>query len=1295
MRISALFSLFLLGFILAGCPDETQPDDDDTAPTDDDDATSDDDDTGVDDDDTVDDDDSGIDDDDSGIDDDDSGGDDDDSGIDDDDTTVDDDDSGVDDDDTVVDDDDTAVDDDDTVVDDDDSGVDDDDTVVDDDDSGVDDDDTVVDDDDDSGADDDDAVADDDDSVTTVDADSDGYDETVDCDDTDPTVHPGAAELCDGQDTDCNGVTPPDEVDGDGDGSRLCEPDCDDADPTRFPGNTEICDGVDNDCSGSVPTGEADVDADGVMQCDGDCDDADPAAFPGNPEICDGVDNDCAGGLPADEADADGDGVLLCELDCDDTNASLFPGNPEICDGLDNDCSGSVPADESDADADGVMGCDGDCDDADATVFPGAAEICDGQDTDCDGVVPPDEVDGDGDGVAPCEGDCDDADTSVYPGAPELCNGADDDCDGSPGPLELDADGDGVLVCEGDCDDTDPSWTGWEAVDSGFMRSDCNPLMTMGSSGEWDDSSLQPGPVTWDGSQYVMLYSGYSGSRWRIGAATSPDMLTWTKFAGNPVLELGANGQWDDYHLFADDVIFDGTEWHLLYTGFDGSYYRLGHATSADLLTWTRDPANPVLDRGTAGAWDDYHVFNSTVGLYGGEYHLWYVGAYSSGGDRQIGHATSPDLWTWTRDADSPYLSPDLSDESNFIGSPSMRSLDGRWYMLVTRNNTGNARHRMTTTLDGIHWMRTTSETSFDRGVNGAWDDARTYHGHLHVENDEGMYLYYRGAASNISTSNQVGVAWNEAPTAVITAPLDGVTIVQGDLLQIDALVTDHAFVEELEVYVESSLQGMLAEDVPDVLGQFSVTTANLAPGQHTLTLTVIDAGGLEAVDSIEVTVTPWDCLGDPTGAPDWDGDSYTLCEGDTDDLSSAVIGWDTTTSGWMRSDSNPVIGLSPDESFADAHVFAEDAAWDGELFRTWYSAYDGSVYRAGQAQSPDGLHWKIAHETGRVRFWPSRVIDVGANGAFDDEDVWSTSVVFDGNNAPKVWYGGYDNSHYRIGVGESLDGVTVDKDPASPVLDLGVGGTWDDHQVYAPSVVFDGSTYHMWYAGRPSASGTIKIGYATSPDAVTWYRIGGNFALGTGSGGSFDDVYALSPSVVMADSGYVMAYAGYSGSYWRLGLAFSQDGFNWIKSDHNPIPDGDSGAWDDYHNRSPALHWDGTDLHLWYSGAGSSNGSLEVGHMVNRWPTAALTSPTSGDAFTSGSPIQFQGTAGDFAALDTLEITFTDELGTVLHTDTADVFGNFDFVATTLAVGSHEITVTVTDEGGLFAQDSVEITVN
>ena len=42
----------------------------------------------------------------------------------------------------------------------------------------------------------------------------------------------------------------------------------------------------------------------------------------------------------------------------------------------------------------------------------------------------------------------------------------------------------------------------------------------------------------------------------------------------------------------------------------------------------------------------------------------------------------------------------------------------------------------------------------------------------------------------------------------------------------------------------------------------------------------------------------------------------------------------------------------------------------------------------------------------------------------------------------------------------------------------------------YAPSVLFDGTTYHMWYTRELVKDELDKIGYATSPDEINWTLI-------------------------------------------------------------------------------------------------------------------------------------------------------------------------------------------------------------
>ena len=321
------------------------------------------------------------------------------------------------------------------------------------------------------------------------------------------------------------------DADGDGFGDpdsayETCDPpegyvaddtDCDDTEGTAYPGADEVCDGLDNDCDGAVDedvtrTVYADADGDGfgdpdapVEACEvtegfagnpDDCDDTDGSISPNAVEICDDVDNDCDGSVDADAidqqtfyADTDGDGfgdptapTESCDTpsgyvsdasDCDDGASAVNPDAVEVCDDADNDCDGDIDSDATDkssfyADSDGdgygssvsTTACDlpsgyadvsGDCDDGDDEANPGETEVCDGTDNDCDGDV--DEglkttyyLDDDGDGFGnadqrtdACEtpagytdndDDCDDTDGAISPNAAEVCDEVDNDCDG-------------------------------------------------------------------------------------------------------------------------------------------------------------------------------------------------------------------------------------------------------------------------------------------------------------------------------------------------------------------------------------------------------------------------------------------------------------------------------------------------------------------------------------------------------------------------------------------------------------------------------------------------------------------------------------------------------------------------------------------------------------------------------------------------------------------------------------------------------------------------------------------------
>lgn len=283
---------------------------------------------------------------------------------------------------------------------------------------------------------------------TGIDHDGDGYSIAEgDCDDTNGAIYPGAPDLADGLNNDCDDETDegsPD-FDDDGDGFSDIEGDCDDSDVLINPQAEERINDIDDNCNGTIDEGTDayDDDGDGSTENGGDCNDLSSAVHPNAVEILDGIDNNCDGTTDEGTAayDDDQDGYTELQGDCDDdplgAGQAASPVGIEIADGIDNDCNGIIDDGDfaTDDDLDGWSELAGDCDDTDAYTYPGAPEFQDGEDNDCNGTVDDgiDNFDDDNDGYTEADGDCDDYNSAVYPGAPEIQDvpvDYDNDCDG-------------------------------------------------------------------------------------------------------------------------------------------------------------------------------------------------------------------------------------------------------------------------------------------------------------------------------------------------------------------------------------------------------------------------------------------------------------------------------------------------------------------------------------------------------------------------------------------------------------------------------------------------------------------------------------------------------------------------------------------------------------------------------------------------------------------------------------------------------------------------------------------------
>jgi hypothetical protein len=297
--------------------------------------------------------------------------------------------------------------------------------------------------------------------------------DNTDCKDNDAAIFPGAQEICNDIDDDCNDLIDDGLVfttyyaDADGDsfgdinnpldacvipaGYVTNSADCNDNNANQNTASTEICNGEDDDCDGIIDNGlifldyYADLDSDGF-----------------------------GAGTATNSCVDLGAGYVTNNTDCNDNNANQNTASTEICNGEDDDCDGTIDNGitfldyYADTDGDGfgagdvISSCSDlgagyvsnntDCDDSNSNINSSATETCNTIDDNCDGQI--DEgvqtvyfIDNDGDtygnpsvsilactqpiGYTPDDTDCNDTDANINPGAEDIAgNGIDENCDG-------------------------------------------------------------------------------------------------------------------------------------------------------------------------------------------------------------------------------------------------------------------------------------------------------------------------------------------------------------------------------------------------------------------------------------------------------------------------------------------------------------------------------------------------------------------------------------------------------------------------------------------------------------------------------------------------------------------------------------------------------------------------------------------------------------------------------------------------------------------------------------------------
>jgi hypothetical protein len=241
------------------------------------------------------------------------------------------------------------------------------------------------------------------------------------------------------------------------------------------------------------------------------------------------------------------------------------------------------------------------------------------------------------------------------------------------------------------------------------------PVFAGGGPGAWDAQIRERGWVLHENGSYKLWYTGYDGTkadRRRLGYATSPDGVRWTRHPGNPLLPdlwvedvmvvrdggrylMVAEGENDRAHLLtsADGIAWqphgrldvrraDGTpipdgpfgtptlfrdagRWLLFYERSDAAVWL---AASTDLKVWRNVRDEPVLRPGPAAYDRDLVALNQVV-RHAGRYYAYYHGCAETGPDARkwsVGVAVSDDLVGWQKYPGNP-LRPVSENKSSGV----------------------------------------------------------------------------------------------------------------------------------------------------------------------------------------------------------------------------------------------------------------------------------------------------------------------------------------------------------------------------------------------------------------------------------------------------------------------------------------------------------------------------------------------------------------------------------------------------------------------------------------------------
>jgi sucrose-6-phosphate hydrolase SacC (GH32 family) len=284
-------------------------------------------------------------------------------------------------------------------------------------------------------------------------------------------------------------------------------------------------------------------------------------------------------------------------------------------------------------------------------------------------------------------------------------------------------------------------WAGadelWPADLTRFSLQEGRPVFTAGDEGDWDAAIRERGWILNDGDTWRMWYTGYDGTREgqkKLGLATSPDGIHWTRHPDNPIY----TDHWvEDMQVVKHDGRF------LMFA--EGAGDRAHLLESPDGVSWTR--IGPLDVRQTNGEPLSEGPYGTPTAYF--EDGTWYL--FYERRDAGIWLATSKDLRTFTNISDEPVLSPGPDEYDRLmIALNQVIKRGDRYYAFFHGSGTPEPPRlwcpAIATSTDLIHWEKYPGSPLIgcEQNVSSG----------IVVETGEGLRFYTMHGAVRLHTSD-------------------------------------------------------------------------------------------------------------------------------------------------------------------------------------------------------------------------------------------------------------------------------------------------------------------------------------------------------------------------------------------------------------------------------------------------------------------------------------------------------------------------------------------------------------